>query len=101
MKLHEQILRIQEVMGVSHDDLLLEASKKEILVDKVGFSNENAEQLFSIAGPLSVLLGNKFMQHMIPLLQERRPELSRNEIINLINYHVFNLHTGHLNSGLE
>ena len=72
MKLHEQILRIQEVMGVSHNDLLLEASKKEILVDKVGFSNENAEQLFSIAGPLSVLLGNKFMQHMIPLLQERR-----------------------------
>ena len=101
MKLHEQILRIQEVMGVSHNDLLLEASKKEILVDKVGFSDENAEQLFSIAGPLSVWLGNKFMQHMIPLLQERRPELSKNEVINLINYHVFNLHTGHLNSIMD
>ena len=101
MNLHEQIIRIQEVMGLSHNDLLLEASKKEILVDKVGFSNENAEQLFSIAGPLSVLLGNKFMQHMIPLLQERRPELSKNEIVNLINYHVFNLHTGHLNSIMD
>jgi hypothetical protein len=101
MNLHEQIIRIQEVMGLSHNDLLLEASKKEILVDKVGFSDENAEQIFSIAGPLSVLLGNKFMQHMIPLLQERRPELSKKEIINLINYHVFNLHTGHFNSIMD
>jgi len=46
MNLHEEIIRIQEVMGLSHNDLLFEASKKEILVDKVGFSEKNAEQLF-------------------------------------------------------
>jgi hypothetical protein len=101
MNLNEEIIRIQEVMGLSHNDLLLEASKKEILVDKVGFSEKNAEQLFSIAGPLSVWLGNNFMRHMIPLLQERRPELSKKEIVDLINNNVMSFHTGHFNSIMD
>ena len=103
MNLNEEIIRIQEVMGLSHNDLLLEASKKEILVDKVGFSEKNAEQLFSIAGPLSVWLGNKFMQHMIPALQAKgfRPELSKKEIVDVINNNVMSFHTGHFNSIMD
>ena len=63
MNLQENIIRIKEVMGIytSDQNIIVEASKKEILIDKLGFSNENAEVLANAAGPFSVWLGNKLI----------------------------------------
>ena len=60
--------------------IILEASKKKILIDKVGLSAENAEMVDRIAGPLSVWLANKFIER----IQEWRGE-SKEEALNRIN----------------
>lgn len=43
------------------ESMILEASKKDVLINKLGFSNDNAETLTDLAGPLSVWLGNKLI----------------------------------------
>jgi hypothetical protein len=43
------------------EELVVEASKKDTLIGKLGFSEDNAELLSSIAGPVSVWLGNKLI----------------------------------------
>lgn len=60
--------------------IILEASKKKILIDKVGLSAENAEMMDRIAGPLSVWLANKFIERV----QKWRGE-SKEEALNRIN----------------
>ena len=60
--------------------IILEASKKKILIDKVGLSAENAEMVDRIAGPLSVWLANKFIERV----QKWRGE-SKEEALNRIN----------------
>ena len=63
MNLQENILRIKEVMGIKtpEQNIIVEASKKDILVNKLGFSNENADVLANAAGPFAVWLGNKLI----------------------------------------
>ena len=60
--------------------IILEASKKKILIDKVGLSAENAEMVDRIAGPLSVWLANKFIERV----QKHRGE-SKEDALNRIN----------------
>ena len=60
--------------------IIFEASKKKILIDKVGLSAENAEMVDRIAGPLSVWLANKFIERV----QKWRGE-SKEEALNRIN----------------
>ena len=43
------------------ESMILEASKKDVLINKLGFSNDSAETLTDLAGPLSVWLGNKLI----------------------------------------
>jgi hypothetical protein len=63
MNLQENIIRIKEVMGIKtpEQNIIVEASKKDILVNKLGFSNENADVLANAAGPFAVWLGNKLI----------------------------------------
>ena len=63
MNLQENILRIKEVMGIKppEQNIIVEASKKDILVNKIGFSEENAKLLVNLAGPLSVWMANKLI----------------------------------------
>jgi hypothetical protein len=42
--------------------IITEASKKQILLDKIGFNEENAEILDSVCGPLSVWMAKKIME---------------------------------------
>jgi hypothetical protein len=42
--------------------IISEASKKKILMDKIGFNEENAELLDRLCGPLSVWMGKKMME---------------------------------------
>lgn len=43
------------------EELIIEASKKDILINKLGFSQDNAETLSQLASGLSVWLGNKLI----------------------------------------
>lgn len=43
--------------------IISEASKKKILMDKIGFNEENADLLDKLCGPLSVWMGNKIIQY--------------------------------------
>jgi hypothetical protein len=42
--------------------IITEASKKKILMDKIGFNEESADILDQLCGPLSVWMGNKIIQ---------------------------------------
>jgi hypothetical protein len=42
--------------------IITEASKKKILMDKIGFNEESANILDQLCGPLSVWMGNKIIQ---------------------------------------
>ena len=67
MNLQENILRIKEVMGIKtpEQNIIVEASKKDILVNKIGFSEKNAEFLVSLAGPFSVWIANKLLDWIV------------------------------------
>ena len=67
MNLQENILRIKEVMGIKtpEQNIIVEASKKDILVNKIGFSEKNAEFLVSLAGPFSVWMANKLLDWVV------------------------------------
>jgi len=42
--------------------IISEASKKQILLDKIGFNEENAEILDSVCGPLAIWMAKKIME---------------------------------------
>ena len=44
------------------EELILEANRKDTLVNKLGLSPENAETLEQLTGPLSIILGNKIIE---------------------------------------
>ena len=46
------------------EELILEANRKDTLVNKLGLSPENAETLEQLTGPLSIILGNKIIEYM-------------------------------------
>ena len=50
-------------MGIytPEQNIIVEASKKDVLINKLGFSKDNAETLANAAGPFSVWLGNKLI----------------------------------------
>lgn len=53
------------IRNILREGLILEASKKPILINKLGFDEESAEILDRLCGPLSVLMGNKIIEYMI------------------------------------
>jgi hypothetical protein len=60
--------------------MLLEASKKKILMDKLGLNEKNAEILDELAGPLSVWLANKFIDYYLREYGKFTKELSPDEL---------------------
>jgi hypothetical protein len=75
-KLDSKILRIQEIIGVS--SMLMEASKKDILVKKLGIKEELADELDSICGGLSVIMTKKILnwyEDLTPNNRESATEL--------------------------
>lgn len=69
--------------------LITEASKKKILMDKVGFNEKNAELLDKLCGPLSVWMGNKLIDYYRnyygTLTDELTPQELKVATINKIN----------------
>jgi hypothetical protein len=75
-KLDSKILRIQEIIGVS--SMLMEASKKDVLVKKLGIKEELADELDSICGGLSVIMTKKILnwyEDLTPNNRESATEL--------------------------
>ena len=68
-------------------DLILEASKKDILIDKIGLSEKNAEFLSGLCGPLSVFMANKLIDIIHNQFAKERGEqpTSRQDTVDYIN----------------
>lgn len=64
-RLDEQINKIKNIMGIS--ELITEASKKDILINKLGLSEDNAEYLDRVCGSLSVIIINKIIDSYLDL----------------------------------
>jgi len=71
---------IKRILREETQRLLLEASKKKILMDKLGLNEENAEILDELAGPLSVWLANKFIDYYVGYYGGFSKELTRDEL---------------------
>jgi hypothetical protein len=78
--------------------IISEASKKQILMDKIRFNEENADLLDTICGPLSVWMGNKFIDFYSKRLESVLPEYENEKdyrkavIRNLNNNFAINSH---------
>ncbi len=72
-----------------NEGLIVEASKKDILINKVGLSESNAELLDNLCGPLSVWMCNKiidaYVEHYGTMTNELSPEELRKATIDKIN----------------
>ena len=51
------------IRNILREGLILEASKKQILIDKLGFDENSASILDRLCGPLSVWMGNKILDY--------------------------------------
>ena len=51
--------------------VLLEASKYDVLVNKVGLNEKDSKTLSEICGPLAVWMFNKILENSIRLMQDR------------------------------
>ena len=79
-----------ELLKTLNGDLILEASKKDILINKVGLSQDNAEFLYRLCGPLSVWMANKLIGAYVEYYGDRAtrpftPEELRKATIDNIN----------------
>ena len=72
--------RIKRILREETQRMLLEASKKKILMDKLGLNEENAEILDELAGPLSVWMANKFIDYYVGYYGGFSKELTRDEL---------------------
>ena len=51
------------IRNILREGLIYEASKKDTLINKLGFDEESANILDRLCGPLSVLIGNKIIDY--------------------------------------
>ena len=72
--------RIKRILREETQRMLLEASKKKILMDKLGLNEKNAKILDELAGPLSVWLANKFIDYYLREYGKFTKELSPDEL---------------------
>lgn len=68
------------------EELVVEANKKDVLIQKLGFSDDNAEVLANLTGPLAVWMGNKIIDLVRDNLKSfGQEEVSLEDIIGKIN----------------
>ena len=68
-------------------DLIVEASKKDVLIEKLGLNEKNADFLTSLCGPLSVFMANKLIDivHIQFSKQREGLETSKQDTVNYLN----------------
>jgi hypothetical protein len=71
-------------------DIIIEASKRDVLINKIGFSESNAEILDRLCGPLSVWMGNKLIDYQIETIKTwDRNVPDKKQLIDLMNTNRF------------
>jgi len=66
--------------------IILEVSKKNILIDKLGFNEQSAEMLDKVAGSLSVIIANKIIDFQLQALtQGRNTDYTRKNAVDALN----------------
>jgi hypothetical protein len=72
-----------------NESVIIEASKKKTLMDKVGLSEENAEYLERVCGPLSVWMANKVIDYQLKSMKSwvgfKDEELTKEKALERIN----------------
>jgi hypothetical protein len=86
-KLDSRIVKIQKMMGVRN--LVMEASKKDVLVNKLGLKEEHAEFFDRTCGGLSVIIFKKYLRFIFHVMKNSPGEefttLSEKEVIEALN----------------
>jgi len=74
-----------EKLGIVNESrkIIVEASKKNILMEKLGLNEVNADVLDKMCGPLSVWMANKLIQHYASDFSTYTNELSYKEIMSV------------------
>jgi hypothetical protein len=67
------------------EDLLVEVSKKDVLIQKLGLNELNANVVYQICGPFSVFIANKFIERVIQHQRMYDPNFTREQIVGSIN----------------
>jgi hypothetical protein len=76
---------MRNIIRENLNKLILEASKKDILINKVGFSEEIAQRLEELCGPLSVWMAKKIIEYQIYLLQNSGKTVDVKTAVDRIN----------------
>lgn len=76
----------EELRSFNNSFLLIEASKKKVLMDKIGLNEGNAEYLESKCGSLAIWMFNKLLEHQIEQannqsLYKTQPEIANKKYI--------------------
>jgi hypothetical protein len=86
-KLDSKIVKIQKIMGVRN--LITEASKKDVLVNKLGLKEEHAEFFDRTCGGLSVIIFKKYLRFIFQFMKnsplEEFTTLTEKEVIEVLN----------------
>ena len=85
--LDSRIVKIQKIMGVRN--LITEASKKDVLVNKLGLKEEHAEFFDRTCGGLSVMIFKKYLRFIFQFMKNSPGEefttLTEKEVIEALN----------------
>ena len=85
--LDSRIVKIQKIMGVRN--LIMEASKKDVLVNKLGLREEHAEFFDRTCGGLSVMIFKKYLRFIFQFMKNSPGEefttLTEKEVIEALN----------------
>ena len=85
--LDSRIVKIQKIMGVRN--LITEASKKDVLVNKLGLREEHAEFLDRTCGGLSVVIFKKLIRYLFEFMKNSQGDeftnLTEKEVIEALN----------------
>lgn len=81
------------IRNILREGLIVEASKKQILIQKVGWNEESADILDRLCGPLSVLIGNKIIEYKVEDMgkfpDRTSPQDIKKVIMDDLNYNRF------------
>ena len=79
--------KITEILKKINNNFLTEASKKNILINKIGLSEENAELMDRLCGPLSVWMTNKVIDKQLYALKNWKNvfEFTKQDSIEKLN----------------
>ena len=81
------------IRNIIREGLIHEASKKDILINKLGFDKSSAEIIDRLCGPLSVWMGNKiigkYMEKLSGYPEGTSPQTIHKDLMNTLNGQSF------------